>query len=770
MHIARYSEQIINLKNYERSSFQELYHASIRGQVKCINCDQPLRLRIGIFGAPDFQHPPSQVDCYSVTDKWEHEQKTSPKTTNKAVSGFTLPERRAIQSETIATIEKTKQWIEPQPITGIPTFEPVIDYYQPDDDPFYEKLQSVNYSLDEAQWESVRTTEGPLLILAGAGSGKTRVLTARTAYMMTEKKIPANRLLLVTFTTKAAREMKERMLLYPGLSKKQLQQLVTGTFHSIFYKMLLHHQPEKWQPNKLLKWDWQRDQLLKEAGREIELDEKEFAYDQALSQIGLWKNNMLSPKQVKAKDLWEERVLYLYTHYEERKESIGSFDFDDMLLGCYELLFNDPKLLAKYQQRFSYMLVDEFQDINKIQYEIIKMLAAETRNLCAVGDDDQSIYGFRGSDPTYILNFKKDYTEAKTVVLNRNYRSGHSIVSAAGNVIVNNTARMTKHISAIHNESQVPLLFYPYDEEEEATMIVTDIKERIEQGSKPEDFAILYRTNVASRAIFERLVHSNLPFVIEQDGDSFYHRKTVKKVLAFLRLGLNPEDTKAMSDLLSALFLKQSVLQDLKAISITADCTMVEALTKLTTIKPFQLRKLKEIVPQFKQLTKLSTVAAIDLIEKKMGLQDYLKKQGNEGNIMDRGSDDVRDLKVAAKSYPTIMAFLEHIDHIIAKSNERKQTNTQHQSGIQLMTVHRSKGLEFKHVYLLSAVDGSLPHDYALEAWRDGENLPLEEERRLTYVAITRAKESIYISIPQNRRGKKAYRSRFIREMGKQSH
>ena len=303
--------------------------------------------------------------------------------------------------------------------------------------------------------------------------------------------------------------------------------------------------------------------ILKQAGREIELDEKEFSYDQALGQIGLWKNSLVFPDDVKTTDDdWLKSCQFLYKKYEEYKAENGYFDFDDMLVGCYLFFKNNPELLLKYQQRFQYFLVDEFQDINKVQYELIKILSQLSKNVCVVGDDDQAIYSFRGSNPQYILNFDHDFPDAKVIRLTENYRSSHQIVTTANRMIKRNQNRMDKTMHAQHNNGAAPVLFYPYDEEIEATMILSDIQEKIEQGARPGDFAILYRTHSMSRAIFERFATSNLPFVIEKDAESFYGRRVIRGMLAFLRLSLNPDDSKAAGEVLSALFLKQSLLRN----------------------------------------------------------------------------------------------------------------------------------------------------------------------------------------------------------------
>ncbi|ARK31441.1 ATP-dependent helicase [Halalkalibacter krulwichiae] len=768
MHVAYYKNKVIYLPNCERSSWQQLYMASIKQELTCIHCHTPLKMELGILKPPSFTHVQATNECIEaaslMTKKFtQHHINLNEKQNVHSDSGFSIPKRRSISSS--VEQNEIENWKEPEQVRAIPNFnEKKATTGHLALNPYREKLQKSGIYLDNQQWEAVQTTEGPLLILAGAGSGKTRVLTTRTAYMLSELNYSPKELILVTFTAKAAKEMKERMRLYPGLNRQTLNQLVIGTFHSIFYKMLMHHDPQRWSPSNLLKQDWLRQAMIKEAGRELNLDEKEFAFDQALTQISWWKNHLMAPEKIKGKDLFEERVVYLYKRYEEMRKAQNAFDFDDMLLGLYELLHENDRLLKRYQQRFSYVSVDEFQDINKVQVELITMLSDRTKNLCVVGDDDQSIYAFRGSEPSYILNFKERYHNTKMVILSENYRSSHEIVSSANNVIHTNRQRYQKQLHAQTSTHSPPLLFYPFDEEEEATMIVTDIKKQIETGANPEDFAILFRTNTAARALIERFISSSIPFQLDADGDSFYQRKAVRKILAYLQLGINPDDGHALTDLIGALFLKQETVQEIKAASITNNCTFVEALPLIKGLKPFQTKKLQTLPTKFKQLKEKSPIDAIAFIEQEMGFSEYVKKNGNEGNKMERGSDDVRDLKVVARQHDTIEDFLRHINHMTIKFDELRNQKANPNS-VQLMTIHRAKGLEFKHVYILSTVEGGLPHDYALEAWRDGDDKPLEEERRLMYVAITRAEDSLKISIPLMRRGKKAFRSRFAREI-----
>ncbi|WP_339149707.1 MULTISPECIES: ATP-dependent helicase [unclassified Sutcliffiella] len=761
MKSARWYERNIHINNMARELYQEVHDAGVKGELFCNICGEKVKFYLGLQKEPHFYHIDVGID--------HKEEKEMPLTNTRMTEqqeyierdGFRYPKSRTIVAEKETSDE---QWKAPMPLTQLPVFIKELTKRHKNLSGFFHTLQEKNIFLDPAQQEAVSTVEGPLLVLAGAGSGKTRVLITRVAYMVQEKQIDPKSIMLITFTAKAANEMKVRLQLYESPGNHNFANLLSGTFHSIFYRVLQHHHPTRWNGDNLLKWDWQKEQFLKTAGRKLGLDEKDFPFDQAIQQIGYWKNNMQTPNMIKATSKLEEQFQSLYQDYEDWKKEKNVFDFDDMLLGCYELLLENPALLAKYQKRFRYFLIDEFQDINKVQYETMKLLV-ESGNICAVGDDDQSIYAFRGSSPDYILNFHRDFPSTKVVTLSANYRSTHTVVAAANQVIVKNKSRRIKSMIAQRDNKYFPVLFFPYDEEEEATIIVQDMKEQIEKGASPADMAVLYRTHSAARAIFERLSQSGLPFKLDQDYESFYKRRIVKGILGFLRLSKDPNDVQALSDILPALFLKQSNMQDAKAISILEDCSLVKALSKLTNVQPFQVKKIKRIIPLFKTLANVSPSVALEMIEKDMGFDDYIKKRGNEGNALEKGSDDIRDLKVVARKFKRSSEFLDHVDDMIAKTEEMKRLSKQYSNAIHLSTIHRSKGLEYTNVYILSAVDGSLPHDFALESFRNGEPMALEEERRLLYVAMTRAKETLQISVPMNRRGKKAYMSRFLRDI-----
>jgi DNA helicase II / ATP-dependent DNA helicase PcrA len=756
MKIAMKNNEKVNLNMLDREKYQVIYDEGKKGNLLCPTCGEQVRLYLGIQEEPYFYH---MIRKDAICKDIENDAIEIMETPTQYVerNGFKIPVTRMIPTPTKRDTFQPSTSVKPSP-----PFHQISRQETEVTSPYIKRLYNHGFQLDEQQVRAVTTVTGAVLVVAGAGSGKTRVLTTRAAYMLYELQIDPRSIMLVTFTAKAASEMKERLTQYPLLSPTDINKLLTGTFHSIFYRILAFHEPDKWHPSKLLKKDWQKDQILKDGGKTLSLDEKEFAYDLALQQIGYWKNTFLLPNDVQAADDWEEQVLHLYKYYEQEKEKRNLFDFDDMLIGCYQYLFRNPDVLEKYQNRFQYFLIDEFQDINKVQYELIKMLSRKTDNLFAVGDDDQSIYAFRGSDPNYLLSFEKDYPNSKLIILDENYRSSHEIVSTANRIIEKNTARRIKTMQAQYNHSLPPMLFYPFDEEEEATMIVQDIHEKLQNGYSPNDMAILYRTNTGSRAVFERLATTSFPFRIDMDMENFYERYIVKSMLSFLRLIINEDDQTAIGQILPILFIKQSVLTDVKANSILQDCSMLECLSQVRTSHPFQERKLKKLLPTIRSLRGLSPLESIERIEKEVGFGDYLKKRGNEGNSLEKGSDDIRDLKVASKNFQTLTDFLDHTKHMSAMNKEIKKLSKQLDEAITLSTIHRAKGLEYRVVYILDVVDGSIPHDYALESLRKGESAPLEEERRLLYVALTRAREECYIAVPYRRRGKNANASRFL--------
>ncbi|WP_169056312.1 UvrD-helicase domain-containing protein [Bacillus pumilus] len=751
MKCARRHDRTISLHTYSREHYQFLHDEGKKGHLFCPYCGQPVFFRLNIHEEPAFihKHMTQQELCEQVEEQ-EDQKKHAEREESaayKELGGFRFPTGKQIISQT----NESYDWQEPRSIQ----FSDVIHLEENEQAHTIDLFPHITFSTPQLQ--AVTHKDGPMLVLAGAGSGKTRVLTARAAYLMSHHHIPAHHILLVTFTTKASSEMKERLRKQYQLPPSQASQVVTGTFHSLFYKMLLHDDANKWNGQHLIKFDWQKEQYIRKAIMNERLDEKDYPTDQVLQSIGYWKNAFLPGDLPDLKDEKEKHMWTIYQSYEQQKRDNQQFDFDDMAIACLHMLTEQPELLKRYQERFQYILVDEFQDINPVQYQLIQLLAGESEQLFCVGDDDQAIYAFRGSNPAFILEFKRDYPSAQIVHLHANYRSHHTIVASADAVIKKNQHRYEKTLKAVRSETIPPTLFYPYDEEEEATMIVADIQEKIKNGAKPSDICVLFRTNTGGRAIYERLHQSAIPYETEAGVKAFYSRRIVRVLLAFLSLSQDADDVSAMKQLLPVFFLKQQTLNTMKALTITEDCSMVDALGKLTDIQPFQRKKLQSIVPLFRTLRNLKPSDAVAFIEQKMGLGDFLKKRVNDTNVLEKGADDVRDVKTAAKRFETIEAFLSHAEHM--KSAEKEKTD---KPGVQLMTIHRAKGLEFQTVYITCVVDGALPHDFSLDELRNGDEEALEEERRLLYVAMTRAEQSLYLSVPSFRRGKTAHRSRFL--------
>ncbi|MBU8698436.1 UvrD-helicase domain-containing protein [Bacillus pumilus] len=751
MKCARRHDRTISLHTYSREHYQFLHDEGKKGHLFCPYCGQSVFFRLNIHEEPAFIHKQmSQQEMCEQAEEQEVQKKYAEQKESasyKERGGFRFPTGKQIISQT----NESYDWQEPRSIQ----FSDALHLEENEQAHTIDHFPHITFSTPQLQ--AVTHKDGPMLVLAGAGSGKTRVLTARAAYLMSHHHIPAHHILLVTFTTKASSEMKERLRKQYQLHPSQASQVVTGTFHSLFYKMLLHDDANKWNGQHLIKFDWQKEQYIRKAILNEGLDEKDYPTDQVLQSIGYWKNAFLPGDLPDLKDEKEKHMWTIYQSYEQQKRDNQQFDFDDMAIACLHMLTEQPELLKRYQERFHYILVDEFQDINPVQYQLIQLLAGESEQLFCVGDDDQAIYAFRGSNPAFILEFKHDYPSAQIVHLHANYRSHHTIVASADAIIKKNQHRYEKTLKAVRSETIPPTLFYPYDEEEEATMIVADIQEKIKNGAKPNDICVLFRTNTGGRAIYERLHQSAIPYETEAGVKAFYSRRIVRVLLAFLSLSQDADDVAAMKQLLPVFFLKQQTLNTMKALTITEDCSMVDALGKLTDIQPFQQKKLQSIVPLFRTLRNLKPSDAVAFIEQKMGLGDYLKKRVNDTNVLEKGADDVRDVKTAAKRFETIEAFLAHAEHM--KSAEKEKTD---EPGVKLMTIHRAKGLEFQTVYITCVVDGALPHDFSLDELRNGDEEALEEERRLLYVAMTRAEQSLYLSVPSFRRGKTAHRSRFL--------
>lgn len=789
---------------YHRLPFWRL--AAQQNKVLCPVCAAPLRLLAGISFEPYFTHPP-ESDCPAQTGgyppegqaevaaalspsasetvlmtrdgeesagkdrrspdgKQEENQGGKQDAASDEVEGgalvgsFRLPKNRSIGTgEPVSPAPAPKPPVFRKRLTPRKNIQPVGQIHL--DEPLHPN-----------QKRAVLTTDGPLLILAGAGSGKTRVMTARTVHLIRHAGVEPRRIMVVTFTTKAAEEIRQRIA--RELPPRQAGELVAGTFHSIFFRMLTHHQPERWDQRRLLKKEWQKWRLLREtgvlSGRDDLLAKKENEILEALAVVSRWKNEYILPRDAasrNASNAAEQLAQELYPLYEEAKRMQGWFDFDDMLIGCYEMLLEEPVLLRRYQERITHIMIDEFQDINRIQYETVKLLAAPQNNLCVIGDDDQSIYGFRGSNPHYILGFTRDYPQAETITLEVNYRSHTSIVGLSYSLIGHNQARWKKECRSFHSEEGEAYLFEADDEEEQASRIVDEIAYRHSQGTAYGSCAILFRTSESARPILERLSEAGIPFHYTQEDDSFYERQTVRWALAYLRLAINPDDTDALREILPTLYLSHELWNAIRSQAILEDMPILHILPRLPQLKPFQRKHLEKLIEILRDCAHASPAQALELICEDGKLRDYLQKRAKEReNGRERWSDELQQIISMAKRHSAIPDFLRYFAQLSQQEKEWRSKRPLPDEAVHVLSIHRAKGLEYDHVFLPDLVEGALPHEYTLDELRKGENAALEEERRLLYVAITRARLSLSIGIPRERFGRKTRPSRFISEMG----
>jgi DNA helicase II / ATP-dependent DNA helicase PcrA len=638
---------------------------------------------------------------------------------------------------------------------------------------FFKLLEQHGIQLNEAQLKAVRHTEGPCLTLAGAGSGKTSVLVSRTGYLLQVKNVSPENILLLTFSKKAAMEMKQRVALLPGINRNEVNRIQAGTFHS-FFLFILRSRGVK---QEILGNERFKHIILKQIQRKLGIQEP-YQPETLLSKLSNLKMKMESVESLPEKTSGEKEVKKILTLFEEWKENNQKMDFDDILVKAYELLNEDLVLLDALQKRFQFIMVDEFQDTNWLQYELMKMIARESGNLFVVGDDDQTIYSFNGADHSFILDFDKEFPDASVITLDINYRSNSYIVGLGNQVISGNRYRRKKTLQAVKEEQVKPQYSRPSNSDEEAEWIIGKIKQLVsEEELKYKDIAILHRTISSSRAIFEKLVIEEVPFFSYNLGEQhFYDQWVVRPLIDHLRLSLVPRNFTAMEGILSTLYISKDA--GMKFINNNEEASRKKYplihLTKMNHLKEFQKEKVKERIRLIKDIAAESPVTAIkrmrrDFYNQYMDTNDRLSITEHKEAI----KETLSELEASASRFQSISSFISFIDSMTEK-HEKMQTNDHKldTDAISLMTIHRAKGLEFPAVFVIGASEGNLPHSSALNAGKledkiqqDVQNkdvLAIEEERRLMYVAITRAKEALYISSPAFYQGEKREISRFL--------
>ncbi|HET8886192.1 MAG TPA: UvrD-helicase domain-containing protein [Salinimicrobium sp.] len=645
-------------------------------------------------------------------------------------------------------------------------------------------MDSYLAELNEAQRAPVLQKDGPMIIIAGAGSGKTRVLTYRIAYLMKKGVDPFN-ILALTFTNKAAKEMKKRIAQIVGNS--EAKNLWMGTFHSVFARILRHEADKLGYPSNFTIYDTQDSQrLIASIIKEMGLDKDIYKYKQVYSRISSYKNSLITVRayfqnqELQESDAMSKkpRLGEIYKNYVDRCFKAGAMDFDDLLLKTNELLNRFPEVLAKYQARFKYIMVDEYQDTNHSQYLIVRALSDRFQNICVVGDDAQSIYAFRGANINNILNFQKDYENVATFRLEQNYRSTKNIVLAANSVIEKNKERLDKVVWTANDEGPKIIVNRLINDGEEGRFVASSIFENQMQNQlRNSDFAILYRTNAQSRAIEDALRKKDIKYRI-YGGLSFYQRKEIKDVLAYLRLLINPKDEEALFRVINypSRGIGQTTLDKLRIAANQYDKTVFEIIENIDflnlKINSGTKSKLTNFVNMMKSFNILAENAdaftVADTVAKKTGLVQELKKDGtpegvarieNIEELLNGIKDFVEGQKELAETTGSLAEFLE--DVALATDMDKDVGDDDR---VALMTIHMAKGLEFPIVYIVGMEEDLFPSAMSMNTRTE-----LEEERRLFYVALTRAEKQAYLTYTQSRYrwGKliDAEPSRFIEEI-----
>lgn len=605
------------------------------------------------------------------------------------------------------------------------------------------------YGLNPQQAEAVINTEGPMLIMAGAGSGKTKVLTCRVANLL-QKGVRPYRILAITFTNKAAAEMRERVNNMSGPAAKDVWLFTFHAFCARFLRMEIDKLPG-YGGNFAIYDTADSQNLIKQILKEMNLDDKRFQPSGILSRISNAKNALQDAAAFarQAGDFYEQKVADIYSRYEQKLQLNNALDFDDLLMLSIKLLQENKEVREKYQDRFDYLLVDEYQDTNHAQYLLTKFLAAKHRNICVVGDADQSIYGWRGADIQNILDFEKDYPDAKVIKLEQNYRSTQIILDAANAVIENNTGRKPKNLWTENKSGADIIYFQAVDERDEARFVIEQLQNlQRTENKKLGDMAILYRTNTQSRIFEEMLIKSGISYNMV-GGLKFYERKEIKDIIAYLRVIFNPADSLSLLRIINVpkRGIGDASLAKIQAYAAANNVSLFEAVSNAAAIDGLSSRfvsKLDDLASIIFELMNLASEAPVeDLIDRVLRDTGYLEELENERTPQAQSRiDNLHELISVAQEFAAseeennLENFLAHV----ALVSDIDDTELG-EDAITLMTLHSSKGLEFPVVFLVGMEEGLFPHARTLM-----DETEIEEERRLCYVGITRAKEKLFLS------------------------
>jgi len=627
------------------------------------------------------------------------------------------------------------------------------------------------HGLNPNQKLAVTTVQGPVLVVSGAGSGKTRVLTTRIAHLIQAHGVLPHRIAAVTFTNKAAQEMRDRLHTLIGPSAAQV---VMGTFHSLCVRILRAEASYAGLGRDFQIFDdGEQQAVVRDVCRELNLDPQRFPPKRLLAAISRAKDELITPEEYPGGgDFWEQIVAKVYARYQEKLVRSNAVDFDDLIMYVVRLLQSHPEVKRRYQERFDHILVDEYQDTNRAQYLLVRLLAERTGNICVVGDEDQSIYAFRGADIRNILEFEKDFPGAAIIKLEENYRSTQNILGAANSVIQNNTERKEKRLWTKRGAGSKVLFYQGGSEWEEARFVAQSIQElQGSEGRQFKDFAILYRTHALSRVLEEEFLRSGIPYRIVS-GVRFYERKEIKDLLAYLRLVHNPDNDLGFLRVVNTprRGIGETTLARLSAyaqkfgISLFASLSYLEGVDGLTGKYVKALEGFKALVDGWRErLAELSLTQLVVAVLEESGYLSELQAQADEE--AQARLENLQEFLSLAQQFETgstledLGTLLEYVALISDVDTYDAQANA-----VSMMTVHASKGLEFPVVFIVGMEEGLFPH--ARSAWEDGQ---LEEERRLAYVAMTRAQDRLFLTCARQRTLYGATRpsavSTFVREI-----
>ena len=605
-------------------------------------------------------------------------------------------------------------------------------------------------TFNREQEEAITHKGGPLMVLAGPGSGKTLVITYRVKWLIENAGVHPSNILVITFTRAAAEEMKKRFFMFDGMENAPV---TFGTFHSVFFMILRY--AYRYTAANIIREDVKR-RYIKEMTENMELeieDENEFLSG-IINEISYVKGEMMSLSYYHSNNCSDELFAQIYEGYEKRLREENLIDFDDMLVFCYELLKEREDIRTLWQNKFQHILIDEFQDINKVQYEIIRMLAGKGDHLFIVGDDDQSIYRFRGARPEIMLGFEEDYPEAKKVILNTNYRCSEEIVESAEHLISHNTKRFPKNMQAARG-SKVPITFRNLkDAGEECTDILKGIRFYYKKGIPLEDMAVIFRTNTQPRLLVGRLMEYNIPFQMRDVIPNIFDHWIARNILTYIKLAMGNRDRKLFLQVMNR--PKRYISRSM----ITEAQVDLKKLKQQTFGKKWLYEKIDKLEMDLYLLRKMEPYAAIQYIRNGIGYEDYMNEYAQFRRMNPDDLEEVLNkIQESAKEYHSFEEWFAYIESYGEELRKQMEAGRQQKSGVTLTTMHSSKGLEYEVVFVMDINEGVTPHKKAVK------EADLEEERRLFYVAVTRAKTYLFLYSVKELYQKDAQISRYIGEL-----